>query len=131
MLELCVCVILLQDLSGTNLLAFGSESALSRCLWMEQGLGLGKCLTTQNILYPTLSPNTSWEKGPGLGAGFGPGWEGLLPRTQGWWRIMGLIVMVEHRTKSCFLTALGPWNVPIGINERFGGTECCEVCLWT
>lgn len=129
-LELSVCVFLLQDRTGMNLLVFGRESALIRCLWMEQGLGLGKCLTTQNILYPTLSPNTSWEKGPGLGAGFGPQREGLPSRTRGWWRIMDLIVMVENPTKSCLVTALGPWNVPIGINEWFGDTKCCEVCLW-
>lgn len=129
-LELCVRVFLLQDHSGTNLPVFGRESALIRCLWIERGLGLGKCLTTQNILYPTLSPNTSWEKGPGLGAGFGPEREGLPSRTWEWWRIMDLIVMLENPTKSCLVTALGPWNVPIGINEWFGGTKCCEVCLW-
>lgn len=119
---MCFCF---KDRTGTGI-CVGRESALIRCLWMEQGLGLGKCLTTQNILYPTLSPNTSLGERTGLGSRFWATAGGPALQDPRMVRIMDLIVMVENPTKSCLVTALGPWNVPIGINEWFGDTKCCE-----
>lgn len=54
-----------------------------------------------------------------------PGREALVTRAQ------GLLADGGELPKVLFGDRSGPRNVLAGINERFGGPKCCEVCVWT